>query len=497
MKSLTQLQHELTAGTLSSRDIIDTVLARIETCNDSIGAFVDIRPEMARAAADACDDARAKGTPITPLTGIPFAVKDNLCEKNITCQCASKILQGFTPPYNATVIEKLTAAGAIPIGRVNMDEFAMGSSTEHSALQTTTNPWDTKRIPGGSSGGSAAAVASRIIPFALGSDTGGSIRQPAALCGVTGIKPTYGRVSRYGLVAFASSLDQIGVLTSSAEDAALLMNTIAGHDPHDSTSANVTVPDYNEVCSDTNACKGMKIGIPKEYFTEGLSSDVRAAVETAVKVYADAGAEIIDVSLPHTEYAVATYYIICTAEASSNLARYDGIHYGARAKDTETLDDVYTRTRGELFGKEVIRRILLGTYVLSTGYYDAYYLKALKVRTLIRNDFNRAFENVDVMITPTTPSPAFVRGEKLDDPVEMYLSDIYTVSVNLAGIPGISIPCGFSSDNLPIGMQILAPPFKEENLLKASHFYQTATDFHARMPDMCSWNDCLSSHNAL
>ena len=473
----------LNSKQISAKESVELVLERVNATDKKINALLSVRAEHALAQAEEIDNKRAAGEQLGALAGLPIAVKDLLCEKNIECTCASKILKGYFPPYNATVIEKLKNAGAIIVGRLNMDEFAMGSSTENSAFKQTRNPWDTERIPGGSSGGSAASVAARQFPLAIGTDTGGSIRQPAALCGVTGLKPTYGRVSRYGLVAYASSLDQIGPLTLNTEDAAIAMNVIAGHDPKDSTSADIPVPDYTANLEEK--ITGMKIGVPKEYFQTGIDAEVNSAVKTALDKLQNLGAEIIEISLPHTDYAIATYYIVATAEASSNLARYDGIHYGARAADAKNLADVYKKSRREGFGDEVIRRIILGTYVLSSGYYDAYYLKALKVRTLIKQDFDKAFEKVDAIITPTSPTTAFKIGEKTDDPLQMYLSDIFTVSVNLAGIPGISVPCGFSKSGLPIGMQLLAKPFAEETILKIANAYQRETDFHKQKPEIC------------
>ncbi len=470
----------LNSKQISAKESVELVLERVNATDKKINALLSVRAEHALAQAEKIDNARANGEQLGALAGLPIAVKDLLCEKNIECTCASKILKGYFPPYNATVIEKLKSAGAIIVGRLNMDEFAMGSSTENSAFKQTRNPWDTERSPGGSSGGSAASVAARQFPLTIGTDTGGSIRQPAALCGVTGLKPTYGRVSRYGLVAYASSLDQIGPLTLNTEDAAIAMNVIAGHDPKDSTSADIPVPDYTANLEEK--ITGMKIGVPKEYFQTGIDAEVNSAVKTALDKLQNLGAEIIEISLPHTDYAIATYYIVATAEASSNLARYDGIHYGARAADAKNLADVYKKSRREGFGDEVIRRIILGTYVLSSGYYDAYYLKALKVRTLIKQDFDKAFEKVDAIITPTSPTTAFKIGEKTDDPLQMYLSDIFTVSVNLAGIPGISVPCGFSKSGLPIGMQLLAKPFAEETILKIANAYQRETDFHKQKP---------------
>jgi aspartyl-tRNA(Asn)/glutamyl-tRNA(Gln) amidotransferase subunit A len=476
LETVTQWLAALRSGALSTPEAVETALTRIAAVDDSVHAFLAVHAEQARARAGKIDAG--------PLSGLPIGIKDVICERDIECTCGSRILKGYRPPYDATVIERLNAAGAISVGRLNMDEFAMGSSTEHSGFEPTRNPWDVERIPGGSSGGSAAAVAAREVPCALGSDTGGSIRQPAALCGVTGLKPTYGRVSRYGLVAYASSLDQIGTLTLDVADAAALLQIIAGHDPRDSTCADQPVPDYSSTL--TGDIKGLRIGVPTEYFVDGMDPQVDAAVRAGIDQLTALGAEAQEISLPHTDYAIATYYIVATAEASSNLARYDGMQYGARAADAGGLVDTYMQTRRAYFGDEVIRRIILGTYVLSSGYYDAYYLKGLKVRTLLRRDFEQAFEQVDVIVTPTTPSPAFKLGEKLDDPLQMYLSDIFTVSVNLAGIPGLSVPCGFAEGNLPIGMQLLAKPFDEATLLRAGHAYQQATDWHTRRPPVCA-----------
>jgi aspartyl-tRNA(Asn)/glutamyl-tRNA(Gln) amidotransferase subunit A len=482
METAAQFLTALRGGALSAREAIELALQRVAQTDPTVRAFISVRADEARAQATRVDEQRARGADVGPLAGLPLGVKDVLCERDIECTCCSKILRGYRPPYDATVIARLRAAGAIPIGRLNMDEFAMGSSTEHSAVQQTLNPWDTACIPGGSSGGSAAAVAARMVPVTLGSDTGGSIRQPAALCGVTGLKPTYGRVSRYGLVAYASSLDQVGPLALTAEDLALILPHLAGHDARDATAAAVPVPDYHAALR-RDLC-GLRVGVPKEYFVGGLDADVQHAVQAAIATLASLGAQIEDVSLPHTEYAIATYYVVATAEASSNLARYDGIHYGTRAGDAPTLQDVYAKTRRQFFGDEVIRRIMLGTYVLSAGYYDAYYLKALQVRTLIKRDFDAAFEKVDVLVTPTSPTPAFKLGARTADPLQMYLADIFTVSVNLAGIPGLSLPCGFSRAGLPIGLQVLGKPFDEATLLAVGHAFQCATDFHRRRPKL-------------
>jgi aspartyl-tRNA(Asn)/glutamyl-tRNA(Gln) amidotransferase subunit A len=409
--------------------------------------------------------------------GIPLAIKDVICTKGVATTCGSRILEDFVPPYDATAVARLKAAGAILLGKTNMDEFAMGSSTENSAYFTTANPWDLERVPGGSSGGSAAAVAAGECLGALGSDTGGSVRQPASLCGIVGLKPTYGRVSRYGLVAFASSLDQIGVMTKDVTDAAMLLEAIAGHDPRDSTSLNVPVPDY--AAGLEGDLKGVRVGVPKEFLVEGMQPEVEAAVRAAVDTLVELGAEAREVSLPHTDHALPVYYLIAPAEASANLARYDGVRYGSRV-DGGGLIETYKRTRGEGFGPEVKRRIMLGTYALSAGYYDAYYLKAQKVRTLIKGDFDAAFEQVDVVVAPTSPTTAFRIGEKADDPLQMYLSDIFTLSMNLAGICGLSLPCGFDGQDLPIGLQVMGPPLGEERVLRVAYAYEQATQWHAR-----------------
>jgi len=480
IETVKQWIDALGTNQISARESVELAINRIDKCETEVDAFISLRGKEALKKADEIDKKKANGEKVGPLAGLPIAIKDLICEKDVECKCASRILEGYFPPYDATVIHNLKNAGAIILGRLNMDEFAMGSSTENSGFKITKNPWDTERIPGGSSGGSAAAVAARQVPFTLGTDTGGSIRQPASLCGVTGLKPTYGRVSRYGLVAYASSLDQIGTLSLNAEDAAYMMPFISGHDSKDSTSANVPLPNYLSELS--KSIKGKKIGVPKEYFIDGIDIEVENYVRKSIDLFSKLGAEIVEVSLPNTEYAIATYYIVATAEASSNLARYDGIHYGKRAADIKNLSDVYTKTRGEFFGEEVKRRIMLGTYVLSSGYYDAYYLKGLKVRTLIKQDFEKAFKNVDAIITPTCPTPAFKIGEKSADPLQMYLSDIFTVSVNLAGLPAISLPCGFSDNNLPIGLQLIGKPFDESTLLNFGHVYQQTTDFHKKQP---------------
>jgi len=482
--TISELTAKIAKREVSAREAMQSCLDQIARVDGTIHAFISHDDVDALAQADAADKWLSQGGSGArrPLLGVPVAVKDVLAVKDQPLNCGSKILGKFVSPYDATVVEKLKAAGAIVFGRLNMDEFAMGSSTENSAFGVTRNPWDTTRIPGGSSGGSAAAVAADEVIAALGSDTGGSIRQPAALCGCVGLKPTYGRVSRYGLVAFASSLDQIGTFTKDTRDAAALLGVMGGHDARDSTSVPQAVPDFAAAL--TGNIRGLKLGLPKEYMIGGLDPEVKAAVDAAVKQFEKLGAEIVEISLPHTDYAVATYYIIATAEASANLARFDGIRYGARVDGADPLE-LYSKTRGAGFGDEVKRRIILGTYVLSSGYYDAYYLRAQKVRTLIRNDFLRAFETVDAIVTPTTPTAAFKIGEKSDDPLQMYLSDIFTISCNLAGICGISLPCGFTqSPKLPIGLQLLGKPFGEETLLKIAQAYEQATPWHRERPPL-------------
>jgi len=472
----------LKTRSLSARELLDAVEARVAAVEGTIHAYLTFCREDARAQADAADRRLRSGEGVTPLTGIPIALKDNLCTTGVKTTCASKILEGFVPPYDATVVERLRAQGAVFVGKTNMDEFAMGSSTENSAFGGTKNPWDRARIPGGSSGGSAAAVAADECVAALGSDTGGSIRQPAACCGIVGLKPTYGRVSRYGLVAFASSLDQIGPLTKDVTDCAWMLNAIAGHDASDSTSADVPYSDFAAGLG--RGVRGLRVGVPKEYFIPGMDRSVEEAVRAAIAALEREGAVPVEVSLPHTEYAVAVYYLLATAEASSNLARYDGIRYGHRAKDPADLFDLYARSRAEGFGPEVKRRIMLGTYALSSGYYDAYYAKAQRVRTLIAEDFRRAFEQVDVIATPTAPTPAFRFGEKTQDPLQMYLSDIFTISVNLAGVPALSMPCGFSPEGLPIGLQFIGKTFDEETVLRAAFAYERATSWRTTKPDL-------------
>ena len=474
--------HELLkSGEITSVELTSSVFDRIAQVDDRTGAYIMLVKNQAMADAEAADKLirRGKGG---PLAGIPLAVKDVLCTEGIRTTCGSKILENFIPPYSGTVVNKLKKAHAVIVGKTNMDEFAMGSSTEHSAFTATRNPWDLTRIPGGSSGGSATAVAADECIGAIGTDTGGSIRQPASHCGVVGLKPTYGRVSRFGLVAFASSLDQIGPLSKDVTDCAILMNEICGYDPNDSTSVLREVPDHTGALQ--AGLKGLVVGIPSEYFAGGLDEDVAQAVDAAVKVIEGLGATSRSVSLPHTQYAVAVYYLIAPAEASSNLARYDGVRYGFRDEETEGLIQMYRETRSKGFGSEVQRRIIIGTYALSAGYYDAYYGKASQVRTLIMRDFNEAFDSCDVLVAPVAPTPAFRLGEKLDDPLAMYLSDIFTLPANLAGIPGISVPCGFSKDGLPIGLQILGKHFDEETLIKVAYNFEQATDFHTRRPNL-------------
>jgi aspartyl-tRNA(Asn)/glutamyl-tRNA(Gln) amidotransferase subunit A len=465
---------------ISSMELTRQALDRIEKLDPQILAFNSTYPERALQQAQDVDDGRRTG----PLAGVPIALKDNLCTSYGTTTCSSKMLENFRSPYDATVCKKLEAAGAVILGKTNLDEFAMGSSTENSAFKTTRNPWDTSRVPGGSSGGSAAALAAGMCCAALGSDTGGSIRQPAALCGIVGLKPTYGRVSRYGLVAFASSLDQIGPFAWDVPDAALLLNVISGRDPKDSTSVDQPVPDYlNDL---DKPLKGVRIGIAKEYqLAGGMDPEVKTAVDAAVKQYQDLGAKIVEISLPHTEYGIAAYYVIAPCEASSNLARYDGVHFGHRTHEpVKDIIELFSKSRAEGFGDEVQRRIMIGTYALSSGYYDAYYLRALKVRAMIRRDFDQAFEKCDVILCPTSPTPAFKAGEKTGDPLQMYLCDVFTVTCNIAGIAGVSLPCGFTSGPkpLPIGLQLLGPTFGEEKLLRVARMYELATDWHNQRP---------------
>jgi aspartyl-tRNA(Asn)/glutamyl-tRNA(Gln) amidotransferase subunit A len=484
--SARELRDKIVSRRASSAEVTSAVFDRIERHEPVLGAFISTYRDEALGAAADVDKRVASGEPVGPLAGVPVAIKDNMCTTFGATTCGSKILANFHAPYNATAVEKLLAADAVIVGKTNMDEFAMGSSTETSGLQRTVNPWDTSRVPGGSSGGSAAAVAAGLCYAALGSDTGGSIRQPAGFCGVVGLKPTYGRVSRFGLVAYGSSLDQIGPITQTVADAALLLNVIAGHDPADSTSVDeavAPVPDYLEQLDEP--IRHLRIGLVPQ-FTAGADEPVREALAGAIEAYKKLGAEIVEVQMSHLDYAIAAYYVIATAEASSNLARYDGVHYGYRSERAADYVQVYTKSRAEAFGKEVKRRIMLGTYALSSGYYDAYYLKALKVRNLIRCDFTQAFEKCDCVMMPVSPTTAFKIGEKIDDPLTMYLSDIYTIAANLAGIPAASIPCGFDAGSLPIGLQILAPAFQEENLLRIARMFEAQTDWHRRKPSLAS-----------
>ena len=478
--TIAELSEKLAAGECTSVEVVNDVLASIDTTDGKVGAYLTIDRNSALEQAKAADGARTAGKEL-PLLGIPVAIKDLLNVKGQPCTCSSKILEGYTAPYDATVIAKLREAGAVLLGRVNMDEFAMGSSTENAALGKTSNPWNPDHVPGGSSGGSAACVAADEAIAALGSDTGGSIRQPAAFCGCVGVKPTYGRVSRYGLTAFASSLDQIGPLAKTVKDSAILLEVLCGHDKMDSSSIDMEVPAFGRNLSDDTSLAGMKLGLPKEYFVEGMDPEVEKAVRDAVGHCKSLGAEIVDVSLPHSKYAIAVYYIIATAEASANLARFDGIRYGLRIDGKNPLE-LYGKTRAAGFGAEVKRRVILGTYVLSSGYYDAYYKRAQKVRTLIRNDFTEAFKQCDAILAPVTPTPAYKLGEKTDDPLKMYLDDILTTPVNLAGNCALSLPCGFSSTGLPIGLQIIGDSFAEETILKVGHAYEQTTEWHKQKP---------------
>ncbi|NTW70905.1 MAG: Asp-tRNA(Asn)/Glu-tRNA(Gln) amidotransferase subunit GatA [Eubacteriaceae bacterium] len=460
---------------ITYKEVTNAYIHRIESVEEKVQSLLKFMPEEALKKAEEADES---GNTLSPLNGIPYGLKDNICTEGYETTCASKILYNFVPPYSAAVAENLNASGAILLGKTNMDEFAMGSSNENSSVKKTFNPWDISRVPGGSSGGSAASVAAEEVVFSLGSDTGGSIRQPASFCGVVGLKPTYGLVSRYGLIAFASSLDQIGPITKDVTDCAIVLNTIAGHDKRDSTSVSMEKKDYTTFLN--REIKGMKIGIAREYFAEGLNSQVESLLKEAIKTYRDMGAEIVETSLPYSKYALSAYYIISSAEASSNLARYDGIRYGYRTEEFDNLLDLYKKTRSEGFGEEVKRRIMLGTYALSSGYYDAYYKKALQVRTLIKEDFDNAFKSCDVLLSPTCPTTAFKIGEKSANPLEMYLSDIYTVPVNIAGIPAISVPCGFDREGLPVGMQLTGRAFGENDILKAAYAFEQATDFHKK-----------------
>ena len=504
--SATELLAQMEQGQLRSVEITRAFLDQIQRHDRRVNSFLRVDHDAALAQAERVDARRQRGEPVGRLAGLPVAVKDVLCTEGVPTTCGSKMLEHFVPPYDATVVARLKASDAVLIGRTNMDEFAMGGSTENSAYGPTGNPWDLERIPGGSSGGAAACVAAQMAPLSIGTDTGGSIRQPAGLCGVTGMKPTYGRVSRFGLVAFASSLDQVGPLAGSAEDTALLLETIAGHDPRDSTSLNRPVPAYTQ--SIGQPLEGLRLGLVREHYGQGLDAEVETAVREAVRVYESLGAKVKEVSMPHAKYGVAAYYVIAPCEASSNLARYDAAHYGYRTDEKgmlarldeerqqlETKGDeralsnldnplvrMYRQSRAEGFGAEVKRRIMLGTYALSAGYYDAYYLKALKVRRLIRRDYDEVFREVDLIVGPVTSTPAFKLGEKSNDPLAMYLVDMYTVNANLAGVGGMSIPCGFSSTGLPIGLQLQAPPLEEERLLRGAHMFQQATDWHRRRP---------------
>jgi len=475
-----EARDRLVAGEFTAVELAEAVLERILAVDNLVKAYLTLTPEDVLAQARAADERRAAGEN-EPLLGIPLAIKDVLCTKGVPTTCGSRILERFVPPYDATAVARLKAAGALLLGKTNNDEFAMGSSTENSAFFTTHNPWDLDRVPGGSSGGSAAAVVADECLGALGTDTGGSVRQPASLCGIVGLKPTYGRVSRYGLVAYASSLDQVGVLTKDVTDAALLLRCIAGHDPRDSTSWDVPVPDY--AAGLTGDVRGVRVGVPKEYFVAGMQPEVEAAVRAAVDVLAGLGAAVAEVSLPHTDYALPVYYLIAPAEASANLARYDGVRYSLRVT-SGGLGEMYTATRGQGFGPEVKRRIMLGTYALSAGYYDAYYLKAQKVRTLIKADFDAAFEEVDVIVAPTSPTTAFRIGEKADDPLQMYLSDVLTLSMNLAGNCGLSLPCGFDEAGLPVGLQVMGPALGEEQVLRVAYAYEQATEWHLKRPSI-------------
>lgn len=486
MKNLTAktLRDKITDGQTKSADTVEAVFRRIEKIDPKVGAYLSLFKEQAIERASAIDQNIAAGKPVGKLAGLPIAIKDNMCTTFGPTTCGSKILENFRAPYNAHVIEKLLAADAVIIGKTNLDEFAMGSSTENSGLKKTCNPWDLSRVPGGSSGGSAAAMASRICAAALGSDTGGSIRQPAGFCGVVGLKPTYGRVSRYGLVAYGSSLDQIGPVTQTVEDTALMLSVIAGHDERDSTSipdSMAPVPDYTADLD--TPIDGLRIAVVP-HLNEGADPAVQKAISESLEVYKSQGAKRIEIEMPHFDYAISAYYVIATAEASSNLARYDGVHYGHRSDKAQDYIEVYSKSRDEAFGTEVKRRIMLGTYALSSGYYDAYYLKALKVRNLIRSDFTKAFEQADCLMLPVSPTTAFKIGEKTADPLQMYLADVYTIAVNLAGVPGISIPCGFDEQNLPIGLQIISAPFSEDKLLRIARMHEKQTEWHTKHPEI-------------
>ncbi len=481
-QTISFLHDKLVKKEIKPKDILDSVYKRIDAVDSKIHAYLHLMRETAYKAAQEAEERIMKNNNVTELTGIPVGIKDNMVLEGVPTTCASKMLEGYKPPYTATALNRLIEAGAVITGKLNMDEYAFGSSTESSAFGPTYNPWDLSRVPGGSSGGSAAAVAAGECIASLGSDTGGSIKQPAALCGITGIKPTYGRVSRYGLIAFGSSLDQIGPCAKNAEDAAIILKTIAGADGLDSTAPDIKVPDYRAGLNPD--IKGRVIGIPEEYFIEGIEPDTLEAVNNAIKVFEKLGATVKKISLPHTKYAIDVYYVVATAEVSSNLARFDGVEYGLRDFSATNIIDMYKKSRQKGFGPETKRRIMLGTYVLSSGYYDAYYKKAQKVRTLIKNDFTEAFKDVDVIVTPTSPTTAFKIGEKTSDPMTMYLSDIFTIAPNLAGLPGMSIPCGFDKKGLPVGLQILAAPFKEQTIFDFAHSFQCATDFHLKKPKL-------------
>lgn len=473
-----ELQEKLEKKELTSEEIVQAYIDRINDKEKDVKAFVTTLCDEALKEAKEIDEKRKNGEKLSSLAGIPIGIKDNMCTKGVKTTCSSRMLENFVAPYNATVVEKLNEENLIDLGKLNMDEFAMGASTEYSYFKKTCNPWNLKTVPGGSSGGSAAAVAANLVPWALGSDTGGSIRQPSSFCGVVGLKPTYGLVSRYGLVAFASSLDQIGPITKDVRDSAILLNIIAGHDERDTTSYNMPKKDYTKALK--NDVKGLKIGIPKEYFGEGINEEVKAKLEEAIETYKKLGAEVEEFSLDIAQYALATYYIIACAEASSNLGRFDGIRYGYRTENYTNLKELYKNSRSEGFGPEVKRRIILGTYVLSSGYYDAYYKKAQQVRTLVKKEFDKAFEKYDVLLTPTSPTVAFEMGTRSENPLEMYLADICTVSVNIAGLPGISIPCGVNGDNMPIGMQLIGNKFEEEKILNAAYTFEQEYKFREK-----------------
>ncbi|WP_425414128.1 Asp-tRNA(Asn)/Glu-tRNA(Gln) amidotransferase subunit GatA [Paenibacillus assamensis] len=479
--TLAELKQQLSARTLSATELTDAVFARIAATDGTVQAFLTLNEEQARAEAHRYDDKYVQGEGLGALAGIPAGIKDNIITEGLRTTCASRFLDNFVPVHDAFVSRKLKEAGVITAGKLNMDEFAMGGSNENSAYQVTRNPWDVERVPGGSSGGSAAAVAAGQVPFSLGSDTGGSIRQPASYCGIVGLKPTYGLISRFGLVAFASSLDQIGPLTRTVEDSAHVLQAIAGHDTMDSTSANVDIPDYAAALQ--GDVRGLRIGVPKEYMSEGVDPKVKQAVLDALQTFESLGATWEEVSLPHTEYAVAAYYLLASSEASSNLSRFDGVRYGVRAENPDNLIDLYFKSRSEGFGSEVKRRIMLGTYALSSGYYDAYYLKAQKVRTLIKQDFDQAFQKYDLLIGPTAPTTAFKIGEQINNPLQMYMNDILTIPVSLAGVPAISVPCGMA-DGLPVGLQIIGKPFDESAVLRAAHLFEQATEHHKLRPQL-------------